>query len=95
MLEEDIGQDLYEFLARIAHRYYVDDRTQEEIAREFALSRAKVQRLLVQARRAGVVSIAIQSPPSLHLELEHEFRTRFHLTDAIVSASQDDPQSRR
>jgi len=32
-LEDNAGQSLYEFLARIAHRYYVDDRTQEEIAR--------------------------------------------------------------
>jgi DNA-binding transcriptional regulator LsrR (DeoR family) len=94
-MDADISRDLYEFLARIAHRYYIDDRTQEEIAREFALSRPKVQRLLVQARRIGVVSIAIQAPPWLHLELEDEFRAEFKLTDAIVSASPADPKSRR
>jgi DNA-binding transcriptional regulator LsrR (DeoR family) len=94
-LEEEIRQDLYEYLARIAHRYYVDDRTQEEIAREFALSRAKVQRLLVLARKSGVVAIAIQAPPWLHLELEDEFCAAFGLTDAIVSSSRPDPQSQR
>jgi DNA-binding transcriptional regulator LsrR (DeoR family) len=92
-LEDPIRQD--EFLARIAHRYYVEDRTQEEIAREFALSRAKVQRLLVLARRTGVVTITIQAPPWLNLELEDEFCGEFHLTDAIVSRSQSDPQSQR
>lgn len=94
-MEDNAGQSLYEFLARIAHRYYVDDRTQEEIAREFALSRAKVQRLLVQAREAGVVEIRIQAPPWLHLELEDGLATEFHLTDVIVSTSQADPQSQR
>jgi DNA-binding transcriptional regulator LsrR (DeoR family) len=94
-VEDDIRQDLYEFLARIAHRYYIDDRTQEQIAREFALSRAKVQRLLVQARKMGVVAIAIQAPPWLNLDLEDQFRAAFGLTDAIVSSSRPDPQSQR
>jgi DNA-binding transcriptional regulator LsrR (DeoR family) len=94
-LPEDLRQEHYELLARIAHRYYVDDKTQEEIAREFALSRPKVQRLLVRARQEGVVDIRIQAPPWLHLELEDALRVSFHLTDAIVSPSRVDPQSQR
>jgi DNA-binding transcriptional regulator LsrR (DeoR family) len=94
-LAEDLRQDQYELLARIAHRYYVDGRTQEQIAREFALSRPKVQRLLVQARQAGVVEIRIQAPSWLHLELEDALCAIFHLTDAIVSPSRADPQSQR
>lgn len=94
-MTEDLRQDNYELLARIAHRYYVDDRTQEEIAREFALSRPKVQRLLDQARKAGIVDIRIQAPPWLHLELEDALRDDFRLTDAIVSPSRADPQSQR
>jgi DNA-binding transcriptional regulator LsrR (DeoR family) len=38
-------------------------RTQEEIAREFGLSRRKVQRLLERARWSGVVDIRIAAPP--------------------------------
>ncbi len=94
-MAEDLRQDQFELLARIAHRYYVDDRTQEQIAREFALSRPKVQRLLVQARQGGVVEIRIQAPPWLHLELEDALCAIFHLTDAIVSPSRADPQSQR
>jgi DNA-binding transcriptional regulator LsrR (DeoR family) len=94
-MAEDLAQDQFELLARIAHRYYVDDRTQEEIAREFDLSRPKVQRLLEQARQAGVVEIRIQTPPWLHLDLEDELRDTFHLTDAIVSPARSDPQSQR
>jgi DNA-binding transcriptional regulator LsrR (DeoR family) len=94
-LSDDVRRDLYELLARIAHRYYVDDWTQEEIAREFALSRPKVQRLLVQARQAGVVDIRVQAPPGLHLELEDELCAAFDLTDAKVSSSPPDPQAQR
>ncbi len=94
-MSDDVRRDRYELLARIAHRYYVDDRTQEEIAREFALSRPKVQRLLVQARQAGVVDIRVQAPSWLHFELEDELCATFHLTDAIVSTSPAEPQAQR
>ncbi len=94
-MSEDLRQDDYELLARIAHRYYSDGRTQEEIAREFALSRPKVQRLLERARWSGIVDIHIQAPPWLNLDLETRLRDAFHLSDAIVAPSRPDPQSQR
>ena len=94
-MPEDLRQDEFELLARIAHRYYVDDQTQDAIAREFALSRPKVQRLLARARATGVVDIQVQAPPWLNLELEGALRDAFHLSDAIVSQSRLDPQSQR
>jgi len=94
-LPENLGQDEFELLARIAHRYYTDGRTQEEIAREFALSRPKVQRLLERARWSGIVDIHIETPPWLNLDLEARLRETFRLTDVIVAARRDDPQSQR
>ncbi|MDA8203523.1 MAG: sugar-binding transcriptional regulator [Chloroflexi bacterium] len=94
-MPDDLRQEEYELLARIAHRYYVDDSTQEEIAREFGLSRPKVQRLLDRARRAGVVDIHIQAPPGLNLDLEDELRRTFKLTDAIVGPPYPDAQAQR
>ena len=94
-MPEDLRQDEFELLARIAHRYYVDDLTQETIAREFALSRPKVQRLLDKARSSGVVDIQVQTPPWLNLELEGELRRTFRLDDAIVSPSRSDSQAQR
>lgn len=95
LLPEDLRQDDYALLARIAHRYYMDGRTQQEIAAEFALSRPKVQRLLERARLSGVVNIQIEAPPWLHLDLETQLRDTFRLSDAIVSPSRTDPQSQR
>ena len=94
-MPDDVRQDDYELLARIAHRYYIDDRTQEAIAREFALSRPKVQRLLERARRQGVVEIHIAARPGLNLDLEDELRSRFGLTDSIVAPARPDPESQR
>jgi DNA-binding transcriptional regulator LsrR (DeoR family) len=92
---EDLSRQDFERLARIAHRYYVDGRTQEEIAREHGLSRPTVQRLLERARWSGVVSIHVQAPPWLNLDLEARLREAFRLTDAIVCPRRDDPQSQR
>lgn len=94
-MPDDLRQDEFELLARIAHRYYADGRTQEEVAREFGLSRPKVQRLLERARWTGVVDIHIEAPPWLHLDLEARLREAFRLTDAIVSPARSDPQSQR
>jgi DNA-binding transcriptional regulator LsrR (DeoR family) len=94
-LPDELTWDDHELLARIAHRSYIDGRTQEEIAQEFGLSRPKVQRLLERARQAGVVDIHIEAPPGLNLELESQLVDAFRLTDAIVSASRADPDGQR
>ena len=92
---EDLSSQEFERLARIAHRYYVDGRTQEEIAREFGLSRPSVQRLLERARWSGVVTIHVESPPGLNLDLETRLRDEFRLVDAIVAPRRTNPQSQR
>ena len=94
-MPDDLSADTFELLARLADRYYVDGRTQVEIAREFALSRPKVQRLLEQARLTHVVEIRVEAPPWLHLDLEAQLREAFRLSDVIVSPARMDPQSQR
>lgn len=82
-------------LARIAHRYYVANQTQEEIGREFGFSRPKVQRLLGRARQTGIVDIRIAQPAGLNLDLEDRLRSTFDLVDAIVAPSNSDPDAQR
>ena len=94
-MPEEFGWDEHELLARIAHRSYIDGRTQEEIGQELGLSRPKVQRLLERARTSGVVEIHIEAPPGLSLDLEARLKDAFHLTDAIVSPTRPDPESQR
>lgn len=94
-MPEELGSDEHELLARIAHRSYVDSRTQEEIGQEFGLSRPKVQRLLERARASGVVEIHIEAPPGLNLDLEAHLKDAFGLTDAIVSPDRPDTETQR
>ena len=92
---DDLGPDEHELLARLANRYYTDGQTQEALAREFGLSRAKVQRLLDRARTTGVVDIRIAAPSWLRLDLERRLRERFGLAEAIVAPARDDPDAQR
>lgn len=84
------GHVEFELLARVASRYYLQDRTQAEIAEEFGLSRQKVQRLIRRARDQGIVEIHVHSVPVLHVELEDKLRATFGLHGALVATSHPD-----
>lgn len=94
-MPDDLSWDDHELLARIAHRWYVDGRTQGQIADEFGLSRPKVQRLLERARATGVVEIHIEPPLGVDLDLEGLLLETFPLTEAIVSSRRADVESQR
>lgn len=91
----DLDREEHELLARIARQWYVDRRTQSEIADEFGLSRPKVQRLLDRARATGVVEVHIDVPLGLDLDLEQRFVDAFGLKVAIVSPSVPDADEQR
>lgn len=82
----------FELLARTASLYYLEDKTQDEVARELNISRQKVQRLLQQAREQGIVEINVHIPPLVPLELEKELKAHFNLVDVVVAASHPDEE---
>ncbi|WP_163544369.1 sugar-binding transcriptional regulator [Occultella kanbiaonis] len=90
-----LNPDEHELLARIAYRSYVDARTQEQIAEEFALSRPKVGRLLERARATGVVDIHIDTPRGLDLDLEDRLAEAFGLRHAIVAPAAEGAAEQR
>ena len=78
-------------VAHVSVLYYLDGRTQDEIAAQLRLSRAKVSRLLCTARETGVVRIFVRPPPDMLLTLETELEERFGLREVrIVSSSCDE-----
>jgi DNA-binding transcriptional regulator LsrR (DeoR family) len=91
----DLDRDEHELLARIARRWYVDRRTQGQLADEFGLSRSKVQRLLDRARATGVVEVHIEVPLGLDLDLEDRLIRLFGLRTAIVCPGVSDPDEQR
>ena len=82
----------FAFLSRICSRYYLEDRTQSEIAAEFGLSRQKVQRLIGQARNQGIVEIHVHAAPTLHIELERQLKAAFRLDSVLIAGSHPDEQ---
>lgn len=89
----DIGPDdheLFQLLSRVASLYYLEEKTQSEVAHALNLSRQKVQRLLRQARELGVVEIHVHSIPVLHVEQEARLKAIFNLEDVVVAPAHPD-----
>lgn len=74
-------------LVTVADLYYLQDRTQAEIARALRISRPHVSRLLKRARETGIVTISVRPPFGLSTELAEELGKLFPLRDVrVVSA---------
>ena len=72
---------------RIAWLYYMEGRTQDEIAQIVGTNRSKVLRILAQARADGTVQIRVTSRLARCVELETILKDRYGLTTAIVVPS--------
>jgi len=82
---EEGAADWPEQLAvRIAWCYYSLGLTQQEIAERVGVTRVRVNRLLAEARRRGVVKITITSRLAENVELEERLKSAFGLADARV-----------
>lgn len=75
-------------LIRAARMYYLDGRSQGEIAKALGVSRSSVSRMLLSARERGIVEIRIHQDRSLtrNADLEAELMKRFSLQSAQVVA---------
>ena len=67
----------------------VDQLTQQQIARQFGLSRPKVSRLLKEARKEGVVTISVVPPSEGMADLELDLEKKYHLKEVSVVAVSD------
>lgn len=80
-------------LLTAAYLYYVEERSQEEVARQIGVSRSTVSRLLTEARRAGVVQITVTAPP-VSGSLERDLAARLGLERVYAApgvADENDP----
>lgn len=64
----EISLENTDLLTEVSVAYYQDGATQEEISKKFALSRAKVGRLLKQARDEGIVEITGEIPSGIQCQ---------------------------
>lgn len=76
-----------DLLVEVAHRYYVENESQQTIAQAIGSTRSNVSRMLTAARERGIVRIEIHRPESRDTEAEQLLRSRLGLRDAVVASS--------
>lgn len=74
-------------LADVARRYYLEDLTQEQIARGLGVSRSNVSRMLKEARERGLVEIRIHHPLRRLADLEASLSEALELRECLVLAA--------
>ena len=76
---------------KIAHAYYEDGYTQQEIGLRFGLSRIKVGRLLEKARQEKIVQISIIEPKiDAFYDLENQIEKKYKIDEVILVPSKDE-----
>lgn len=74
-----------ELIYRIARDYYEKNKTQQEIAQKYAISRVMVSRLLQKAIEEKIVEIRIHPPKNPYLSLENDLEVKFNLKEVIIA----------
>lgn len=87
---EGIDEDRV-FMARVAWLYYEEGLTQQQIAKRLGITRLRVNKLLSNARKEGVVQIRIVGPMAGCFALETKLKTEFGLQNCIIVPTPDDP----
>ena len=75
-----------ELLVKAARMYFLDGRSQDDIARVLETSRSNVSRMLRAARMLGIVEIRIQDERGRDADLEQALAKQFDLTHVRVAA---------
>ena len=80
-----------QMLIRVAWLYFMEGRTQAEIAEFLSTNRLRINRLINEARRSGLVTITINSHLTGCIELEQHLRKRFGLKHVAIVPTPGDP----
>jgi DNA-binding transcriptional regulator LsrR (DeoR family) len=73
-------------LIKAARMYFLDGRSQDDVARVLGTSRSNVSRMLSAARAQGIVEIRVHDQTARATELEQALRERFDLSQVRVAA---------
>ena len=79
-----MDEQTYALATKAAWYYYMEDSTQAQIAEVMGVSRAKVIRLLEEARAQGIVQFSFRKNDSQRISAEQLLIDRFGLKDAFV-----------
>ena len=79
-----------DFLVEIARRYYIDEISQQGIAKEYSLSRPTVSNILKQCREEGIVEIRIRESSAFARGLSDRLRDLYGIREAVIIPSNED-----
>lgn len=74
----------HDLMLRAAWAHFIEGRTQDAVARELGLTRAKTNRLISECREMGLVRIGIDSKARIAVREERALKERFALEDVWV-----------
>lgn len=74
-------------LVRAATLYYLEGKSQAEVAEEIGVSRSNVSRVLADARKNGIVDIRINDPFGRASDLEGQLAEKYGLRECRVAPS--------
>jgi len=77
-------KDEKQLLIEVSVMYYLEGKTQSEIARALYLSRPKVSRLLKRARELDIVDIKINYESDGLTGLQNEIKRKFNLDNVVI-----------
>jgi len=77
-------------VVEIARLYYEHGKNQDDIAREYGISRSTVSRLLKEARDEGIVRFQIIDPNSVCTQIAARLEAKFNLKKAVVIEDDSD-----
>jgi DNA-binding transcriptional regulator LsrR (DeoR family) len=72
-------------LANVASMYYLEKRTQAQIAERMGYSRSAISRLITEAENRGIVEIRVHSPIKRNVELEMRVKKRFDIQEIFIA----------
>lgn len=77
---------------RVVWLYYMEGRTQGEIADLLNTNRLRINKIIAEARRSGLVTVTINSRLTSCVELEQKLMADFGLSHATIIPTPEDPQ---
>lgn len=84
MAEQKTNQERTNLLVHVAELYYLEGKTQDEIAGLVGVTRSMISRMLTEARSKGIVEVRIHRPLQYDNSLEAMIRDHFSLKDACI-----------
>lgn len=72
------------YQARVAWLYFVEQMTQEEIARKLSTTRPRVNRILAACRESGMVRVQLTGTDAARAGLEESFKRKYGLAECQV-----------